>query len=382
MGIPIYLDYNATTPLDREVVEAMLPYLETHFGNPSSSHHYGIYTKKAIESARSQIAALLSCDPPEIVITSGGTESNNYAIKGIAWALKERGNHIITSSIEHPAVQQVCSFLEKYGFNISYLPVDEWGRVSIHDLKSAITPRTILISIMHANNEVGTVEPVKEISEIARAHGIIFHTDAAQSVGKIPTPVTNLGPDLLSVAGHKFYAPKGIGALFIRKGLKLEKLIHGSGHEGGRRAGTENVPAIVGLGKACEIALRDLQKNMSHMQKMRDMLYNGLFDNLSDIRLNGHRECRLPNTLSISFRGLDSHELISALQGSIAVSSGAACHSDGVEISPVLRAMNVPIEWARGTIRFSTGRNTTETEIKTAVDCISQAVIKLRSQKG
>jgi cysteine desulfurase len=377
---PIYLDYNATTPHDSEVIEAMRPYLEEHFGNPSSSHWYGIQTKNAIENARRQVASLLNCQPDEIVFTSGGTESNNYAIKGTAFARRNKGNHIITTQIEHPAVIEVCKFLEENGFEVSYLPVDEFGLINVSDIEKAITPQTILITIMHANNEVGTIQPIEHISKLAKEHEIIIHTDAAQSIGKIPTDVNVLSVDLLSVAGHKLYAPKGVGVLYMRRGLQMEKLIHGAGHEQGRRAGTENVLEIVGLGKACEIAKRDLEKNISHMREMRDRLHNGLREKLKHIKLNGHPEKRLPNTLSLGFLGIDADTLLSKIKDNIAASAGAACHSNGVEISYVLKAMNVPIEWARGTLRFSTGRMTTESEIENAVNIISDAVMRLRNR--
>ena len=381
MNNPIYLDYNATTPHAPEVIVAMRPYLEDHFGNPSSSHKYGIQPRNAIENARRQVASLLNCQPDEIVFTSGGTESNNYAIKGAAFALRDKGNHIITTQIEHPAVIEVCKFLEEHGFKITYLPVDEFGRVSVSDVEKAVTPQTILITIMHANNEVGTIQPIEHISKLAVKSGIVMHTDAAQSVGKTPTDVSVLGVDLLSVAGHKLYAPNGIGALYIRKGTQLTKFIHGAGHERGRRAGTENVLEIVGLGKACEIAKRDLEKNISHFREMRDMLHDGLREELKDVKLNGHPEKRLPNTLSLSFLGVDANMLLSEIEDYVAASAGAACHSDGVEISYILKAMNVPVEWARGTVRFSTGRMTTESEIEKAIAVISDAVLRIK-QKG
>lgn len=266
---PIYLDYNATTPHAPEVIEAMRPYLEEHFGNPSSSHCYGRKTREAVEKARSQVAALLNCAPGEIIFTSGGTESNNYAIRGIALARRTQGMHIITSQIEHPAVTAVCERLKQDGFEITYLPVDEHGLISVSDVERAIRPETILITLMHANNEVGTIEPIGEVAELANARGIVFHTDAAQSAGKIPTDVRTLRVDLLSIAGHKLYAPKGVGALYVREGTHLERLMEGAGQEGGRRPGTENVLEIVGLGKACEIAHRDLAANHEHMRRMR-----------------------------------------------------------------------------------------------------------------
>lgn len=379
MKKPIYLDYNATTPHDPEVITAMLPYLAEHFGNPSSSHWYSIETKNAVEKARRQVGFLLDCQPDEIIFTSGGTESNNYAIKGIAFAQRNKGNHILTTQTEHPAVIEVCKFLEEHGFEVTYLPVDEFGLVSVSDVEKAITPQTILITIMHANNEVGTIQPIEQISKLAKEHGITIHTDAAQSVGKIPTDVNLLGVDLLSIAGHKLYAPKGIGALYIRQGLQLTKLIHGAGHEQGRRAGTENVLEIVGLGEACEIAKRDLERNMGHMREMRNRLHNGLKEKLKGIKLNGHPEKRLPNTLSLSFGGIEANRLLSEIKEYVAVSAGAACHSGEVEISYVLEAINVPVEWASGTLRFSTGRMTTEVEIDSAVNVISDTVMRLRT---
>ncbi|MFW6139312.1 MAG: cysteine desulfurase family protein [Spirochaetota bacterium] len=373
---PVYLDYNATTPHDPEVVAEMLPYLEKHFGNPSSSHQYGILTKQAVEDARSRVASLLECKPSEIVFTSGGTESNNNAIKGAAFTNRHRGSHIITTCIEHPAVFEVCRFLEKQGFRVTCLPVDRYGLVSISDVKKAIGPQTILITIMHANNEVGTIQPVEEISKIAHEQGIIVHTDAAQSVGKIPVDVKSLGVDLLSIAGHKLYAPKGVGAMYIRNGVKLEKILHGAGQENGKRPGTENVLEIVGLGKACQVAERDLLKNMEHMKKMTDRLYTLLSQKTDNIRLNGHPQKRLPNTLSLSFKGIEAQSLLTTLKDKVAVSAGAACHADRVEISRVLKAVGLPVEWARGTIRFSTGRMTTKEELERAAGLISEALQK------
>lgn len=373
MHKPIYLDYNATTPHDQEVIYAIRPYLESHFGNPSSSHHYGIIAKEAIEKARINVASLLNCSSEEIVFTSGGTESNNHAIKGTAFANLCRGNHIITSQIEHPSIIEVCEYLNKNGFEITYIPVDELGLVNTSDIEKAITKKTILISIMHANNEVGTVQPIEEIAEISSRYGIAFHTDAAQSVGKIPTDVNSLKVDLLTIAGHKLYAPKGVGALYIKKGTILTKFMHGAGQERGIRAGTENVLEIVGLGKACEIAKRDFDKNYIQMLKTRDLLYNGLKERIRDLRLNGHPEKRLPNTLSLSFKGISANALISKIKDYIAISAGAACHSGEEKISSVLTAMKVPNEWARGTIRFSTGKMTTEEEIRYAINIISEA---------
>ncbi len=378
---PIYLDYNATTPIDAEVAAAMRPYLEQYFGNPSSAHIYGTETRKAVEQARQQIAGLLHCHPEEIIFTSGGSESNNYAIKGAAYQLRDKGNHIITTTVEHPAVAEVCHFLESQGFEVTYLAVDDTGMVDPSDLEKAIKPSTILISVMHANNEVGTIQPVEIIGEIAHRHNILFHVDAAQSVGKIETDVNKMNVDLLSVAGHKLYAPKGIGALFIRRGVKLQKLIHGADHEQNLRAGTENVLEIAGLGKAAEIALRDLEKNSRNMQKTRDLLHQGISENLPEVKLNGHPEMRLPNTLSLSFPGVEANTLLSELTG-VAASAGAACHADNIDLSPVLTAMKIPVEYAMGTIRFSTGRHTTEAEIEKAVQLITGAVNKLKPREA
>ena len=374
---PIYLDYNGTTPHLPEVVAAMQPYLTTEFGNPSSTHWYGIAPKRAVEKARKQVAGLLDCRPEEIVFTSGGTESNNHAIGGIAGAMRPKGNHIITSTIEHPAVLNVCRYLAAFGVETTYLKVDGTGLLDPADVEAAVRPETILITVMHANNEVGTVQPIPEIAEIARAHGIVLHTDAAQSVGKIPTDAAELGVDMLSVAGHKIYAPKGVGALYIRDPLKPDKFCHGAGQERGWRAGTENVLEIVGLGTACEIAARDLGKSIPHMRTLRDRLHDGLRRNLPDIRLNGHAEKRLPNTLSVSFRGLEANRILEEIGLEVAASAGAACHSDTVEVSHVLEAMGVPLEWAKGTLRFSLGRMTTAEEIDRAVTLVSAAVEKL-----
>ncbi|MEE4262139.1 MAG: cysteine desulfurase family protein [Desulfobacteraceae bacterium] len=379
MPKPIYLDYNATTPHDSEVIDAMLPFLEEEFGNPSSSHLYGSEPQKAVRRARRQVAALLSCRSEEITFTSGGTESNNHAIKGVADAYRDKGNHIITSRIEHPAILEVCGYLEKKGMKVTYLPVDDRGLVSVSEVEGAVTAHTVLITIMHANNEVGTIQPMAEIAKIARTHGILLHTDAAQSVGKIPTDVDELGVDLLSMAGHKVYAPKGVGALFIRDGVKLAGFMHGAGQESGRRPGTENVLEIVGLGKACEIAGRDLDRNMTHMQHLRDRLYEGIKSRCGHVRVNGHLQKRLPNTLSISFEGLEANRILDLISTRVAASAGAACHADTIEVSGVLKAMDVPLNWAKGTLRLTTGRRTTESDIDTAVRVICKAVNTLRA---
>ncbi len=380
MSKPVYLDYNGTTPVASEVVQAMRPFLDQEFGNPSSSHWYGLGPKKAISSARLQIANLLNCSPEEIVFTSGGTESNNQAIKSLAEDFFSQGNHIITSQIEHPAVLQVCRFLDQHGFQTTYLPVDHSGLIRPRDLEKAIRPETILITIMLANNEVGTIQPIEEISYLAKANQIVFHTDAAQAIGKIPTDVQSLGVDLLTIAGHKVYAPKGIGALFIRKGLNLANFFHGAGQEAGLRPGTENVIGIVGLGKACQIAKRDLEKNIRQMQKTRDRLEKGLKSSLPEVVINGHPDKRLPNTLNLSFPGLEANRILEEIGLEVAASAGAACHSDKVIISHVLEAMDLPEELAKGSLRFTTGRMTTEQEIDTALAKIVSAVNKLRGK--
>jgi len=382
MTLPIYLDYNGTTPHAPEVIEAMLPFLETEFGNPSSGHWYGIGPKKAVMAAREQVAGILDCTASEVLFTSGGTESNNQALKSIGGARYAKGNHLITSSIEHPAILEVCRFMESHGFTVTVLPVDRDGLVDPVDVAAAIRSDTIMITIMHANNEVGTIQPVSEIAKLAHEKGILMHTDAAQSVGKITTKVDELGVDLLSVAGHKIYAPKGIGALYIRKGIKPAIFCHGAGQEQGRRAGTENVLEIVGLGNACEIADRELARNAEHMQDMRDRLEAGLAQALTDIRFNGHRAKRLPNTCSVSFLGLEANRILEEIGLDVAASAGAACHADQVEISHVLKAMQVPEQWAKGTLRFTTGRYTTADEIDRALEVIVAAVKHLRRKGG
>jgi len=375
---PVYLDYNATTPHAPEVVAAMKPFLDGHLGNPSSTHRYGAAARATVIQARSQVAELLNSKPEEVVFTSGGTESNNYAIRGPVLAGAQRGRHIITSLIEHPAVTEACRQLEVEGFEVTWLPVDGDGLVRVAEAEAAMRPDTILITLMHANNEVGTIQPIQTVAEVARRRGIIFHTDAAQSIGKIPTDVRELGIDLLTVAGHKLYAPKGVGALYIRDGIALDPLMRGAGQEQGRRPGTENVLGIVGLGKACEVARRDLAKNMARMRETRDELERGLRESIGEVRVNGHPEQRLPNTLSLSIRGVDANELLTAIEPYVAASAGAACHSGEVLISHVLCAMGVPEDWARGTLRLSTGRHTTWEEVRDAVNAIAEAVRRLR----
>jgi len=371
----IYLDFNASTPIAAEVAEAMKPFLSQHFGNPSSLHWAGIPAKEAVEHARRQVSDLLQCQANEIVFTSGGSESNNHAIKGVFFALREKGNHIITTHIEHPAVINPCRFLEKLGAEVTYVGVDSYGRVNPEEVEKAITKKTILITVMHANNEVGTIQPIIRISNIAKKHRILFHTDAAQSVGKIVTRVDDLGVDLLSIAGHKLYAPKGIGALYVRKGTPIEPLIHGAGHESGRRAGTENVLFMVGLGKACEIAKKYMDDD--RILKLRDRFWKLLQDNFGEkVVLNGHPAHRLPNTLNVSFVGKAGADILARLDG-VAASTGAACHSGSVELSPVLKAMGIAPEVGMGAIRFSLGRTTTVQELETVIQLLKNAIPSL-----
>ena len=378
MEKPIYLDYNATTPIDQEVANEMTPYIQNLFGNPSSSYAVGRTSKEAIIKARKQVASLINAKPEEIVFTSCATESNNLAIHGFVLANKDKGKHIITSAVEHPAVTEVCRYLTTLGYEITYLPVDTFGKVNPGDVEKAIRPDTALITIMHANNEVGTIQPISEIAIIAKKNNIAFHTDASQSIGKIEADVTKLGVDLLTIAGHKLYAPKGIGALYIKQGVKIENLLHGASQEKGIRPGTENVIHIVGLGKACEIAKRDFNKNSQNMLTMRDNLLNGLKNNLGDqVKVNVNLQNCLPNTLSVAFDKVEAHTLASVISKDIFISTGSACHADSIEISSVLKAMNINIKTAAGTVRISTGEYTTTEEIETAVKTISEAVKKL-----
>jgi cysteine desulfurase len=375
---PIYLDHNATTPHAPEVIAAMKPYLEEHFGNPSSSHSYGVRGRQAVERARRQVAELIGCHSGEIVFTSGGTESNNLAIRGAVMTRRSRGRHILTTRIEHPAVTAVCERLRREGFEVEYLPVDQYGRVSPSEAERRLRSDTVLISVMHANNEVGTIQPLAEIAELARARGILFHTDAAQSPGKIPVNVSALGVDLMSLAGHKLYAPKGVGVLYVREGVSLERLMEGAGQERGLRPGTENVLEIVGLGEACALAATGTAAFAERMQGARDRLEEILLRRVPDLRVNGHPKYRLPNTLSVSFLGIDAGRLLERIRDLVAASAGAACHSGAVSISPVLRAMQVPESWGMGTLRFSTGRDTTRDEVETAAAAVAEAVEGLR----
>lgn len=380
MGAPVYLDYNATTPVDPEVLNTLLPYLQTHFGNPSSAYALGQANKEALHKARQQVAALINATPDEIYFTSCATESNNLAIQGVARANRDKGKHIITSSTEHPAVIKVCKYLETQGFEVSYLPVDANGRVQPEILQQALRTDTILVSIMLANNEVGTLQQINELAAIARQHKVIFHTDAAQALGKIETDVRQLGVDLLSIAGHKLYAPKGIGALYVKKGTPIKPLLYGASQENGLRPGTENIPYMVALGKACEIAGRDFKKNVSAMLSAKERLLAGLKSHLGElITVNGADAPTLPNTLSVAFKGVDGHALAASISDEVLIATGSACHANSVEPSSVLSAMHLDAATALSTVRISTGKFTTNENIDKAIDVIIKKV-KLYNQ--
>jgi cysteine desulfurase len=368
----IYLDYNASTPIDPAMAEVVRPLLMAAYGNPSSGHWAAAPGKAALDTARAQVAALLGCAADEIVFTSGGSEANNLALKGLCGPPHDRTVHIITSAIEHPAILEPCRYLVGLGVTVTYVPVDGTGLVDPDDVHRAIRSDTRLVSIMHANNEVGTIQPIAEIAQIVHEDGIRFHTDAAQSVGKIATPVDELGVDMLSIAGHKVYAPKGVGALYIRHGLKIEPLIHGAGHEAGRRAGTESALLAAGLGKACDVAQAWIE--MPGIQELRDLLWDQLqaaFGN--QVALNGHPTRRLPNTLNVGFVGRVGAEILAAMPD-VAASTGSACHAGQVTLSPVLQAMNVAPEVGMGAIRFSLGRQTTSGEIDEVVSQLRRAL--------
>jgi cysteine desulfurase len=379
---PIYLDYNATTPTDPVVVEAMLPYLSEHFGNPSSSHSYGYKAHQAVDSARAQVAQLLGCSAKEIIFTGGGSESDNLAIRGIALAYQDKGNHIITQITEHPGVLKTCYALERlHGFRVTYVPVDRSGRVSIEEVEAAIDDKTVLISIMHANNETGTLQPIAEIAKIARKHGLVLHTDAAQSVGKIPVRVEELGVDLLTVAGHKLYAPKGIGALYCRHDLNLEPVIYGGGQESGRRAGTESVANIVALGTACWLAQEQLSESQVRLRTMRDKFERLIAQYVPDhVHLNGHVTERLPNTLNISVDGVVGEEVLAFTQ-EIASSTGSACHEGSTVPSPVLIAMGISREQALGAMRLTLGRWSTDEKVERAASLLAKSIDSLRRKQ-
>jgi cysteine desulfurase len=385
---PIYLDHNATTPVDPAVLEAMSPYLAEHFGNPSSQHAYGRRAREAVEHARGQVARLLGAQPDEVVFTSGGTEATNYAIKGAAYAALERaqsGLQVVISAVEHPATEETAAFVERLGFKRVVVGVDRYGVVDLDAMERALRVPTLIVSIMHANNESGSLQPVAEIARLAHERGALMHVDAAQSAGKIRVDAGELGADLLTLAGHKMYAPKGIGVLFVRRGIQLESLIHGAGHESGRRAGTENVPYVVGLGEASRLAHAELPTASVCLKRLRDRLWKRLQQGMgAHIVLNGHPEQRLPNTLNASFVGLIGSELLDAIP-EVAASTGSACHEGQVSISPVLAAMQLAPDVARGAIRLSVGRYTREADVDQAAELLvdrARAERARRSRQG
>lgn len=376
----VYLDHSATTPVDPEVAELMMTYYTTKFGNPSSIHSFGREAKKALEDARQQVADLIGAKPEEITFTSGGTEADNMAIIGAALANKKKGNHIITSAIEHHAVLDTCHYLEKQGFKVTVLPVDEDGLVKAADLEQALTPETILVTLMHANNEVGSIQPIVEIGKLLKGRGIIFHTDAVQSLGKIPVNVDDLGVDLLTASAHKIYGPKGVGCLYIRKGTRIQALVHGGGQERKRRSGTENTPGIIGFGKACVLAGQRMEEDTKHLLKLRDKLMNGILDSIPDVKVNGHATQRIPNNVNVSIRYVEGESLLLSLdmQG-IAASSGSACTSGSLDPSHVLLAMGICHEIAHGSLRFSLGRGNTEEDIDYVLEKLPAIVERLRA---
>jgi len=376
----IYLDHAATTPTRPEVVKAMLPYFTDAFGNASSIYSHGREARGAVEEARTKVAELIGARSEEIIFTSGGTEADNYALKGVAYANERKGNHIITTSIEHHAVMEVCKFLERRGFKITYLPVDKYGLVAPDDVKRAITDKTILISVMHANNQVGTIEPVEEIGKIAREAGVYFHTDAVQTLGHIPVNVDELKVDLLAISAHKLYGPKGVGALYVRKGTRLVPLMHGGEQEKRRRAGTENVPGIVGLGRVVELAGQEMGKEAERLAYLRDKLIKGLLEKIDHIRLNGHPTRRLPNNVNVSVDFVEGESMLLNLDlEGICASTGSACSSASLEPSHVLLALGLPAEQAHGSLRFTLGRENTEADVERVLEVLPGIVARLRA---
>ena len=376
----IFLDHAATTPTDLRVVEAMLPYFSDSFGNPSSIHSLGLETRTAVAEAREKVASLIGAAGDEIIFTSGGTEADNLAIKGVALANAHKGKHIVTTRIEHHAVEESCRYLEKQGIKVTHVAVDHDGLVDPREVERAVTPETILISVMHANNEVGTIQPIAEISRVARSRGIYFHTDAVQTVGHIPAKVDDLGVDLLAISAHKLYGPKGVGVLYVRKGTRIVPFMHGGGQERGLRATTENVPGIVGFGKAAEIAQAEMDAESKHVTRLRDKLIKGLLERIPQVRLNGHPTQRLPNNVNISVASVEGESLAVSLDlEGIAVSTGSACSSEAMEPSHVLTAMGVPVELARGSVRFSLGKKNTDEEIDRVLEAFPRIVSRLRA---
>jgi|Deesub1362A_J573_1020465.scaffolds.fasta_scaffold00160_6 cysteine desulfurase len=379
MSRQIYLDHGATTPILNEVLEEMLPFFKERFGNASTFYKLGREARQAVETARERVATLIHAMPEEIVFTSGGTESNNMAIKGTAFAMQDKGNHIITSAIEHHAVLDTCEYLQKFGFNVTRLPVDSKGLVNPSDLEDAIRDDTILVTIMHANNEIGTIQPLKELAKICNEHEVLFHTDAVQSIGKIPVDVRDLGVDMLSISAHKIYGPKGVGALYIRDGVAIDPFLHGGGQERGKRSGTENVPGIVGLGKAAELAKNTLEDEMKRLTELRDMLVRGILS-IDDTFLNGHPEKRLPNNVNVGIRYVEGEALVLALDmKGIYVSTGSACSSGSGMPSHVLTALGLSPEDARGSLRLTLGKSNTKEDIGYVISTLSEIVADLRA---
>lgn len=376
----VYLDHSATTPVDPEVAELMLNYYTTKFGNPSSIHSFGREAKKALEDARAQVAALIGARPEEIVFTSGGTEADNMAVIGTALANQKKGKHIITSAIEHHAVLETCEYLEKQGFSVTFLPVDEHGMVKIEDVAAALTPETILVSIMHINNEVGTIQPIAEIGQLLKGKGIVFHTDAVQSLGKVPVNVDELGVNLLTASAHKIYGPKGVGCLYIRKGTRVQALAHGGGQERKRRSGTENTPGIIGFGKACELAGQRMEEDNARILDLRNRLMKGLLEGFEHVKLNGHPVNRVPTNVNVSFEYIEGESLLLSLDMvGIAASSGSACTSGSLDPSHVLLAMGICHEIAHGSLRLTLGRHNTVEDVDYVLGVLPGIVDRLRA---
>ncbi|MDR3543348.1 MAG: cysteine desulfurase NifS [Desulfosporosinus sp.] len=376
----VYLDHSATTPVDLEVATLMMTYYTEKYGNPSSVHSFGREAKQALEEARNQVAELIGATPQEVIFTSGGTEADNLAILGTAESMRKKGNHIITSAIEHHAVLETCEYLAKNGFELTVIPVDEEGLISVEDIRKAIRPETILMSVMHANNEVGSIQPIAEIGKLAKEHGITFHVDAVQSLGKLPIDVNEMNVDLLTVSGHKIYGPKGVGALYVRKGVRVSALVHGGGQEKKRRSGTENTPGIIGFGKACQLAGQRMAEDAMNETKLRDKLINGILQRIDYVKVNGPSgEKRLPNNVNVSIRFVEGESLLLSLDMlGIAASSGSACTSGSLDPSHVLLAMGLVHEIAHGSLRFSLGRQNTEEEIDYVLEQLPKIVERLR----
>lgn len=376
----VYLDYSATTPVKEEVLKEMIPYFTEKFGNPSSLYDKGLESKDAVSHAREQLAALINADPKEVYFTAGGTEADNWAVFGVADKLKEKGNHIITTQIEHHAMLHSCAFLEKQGYEITYLGIDKDGRISLEELENAITDKTILISVMMVNNEIGTVQPIKEIGKIAKAHKVIFHTDAVQALGNVPIDVKDMGIDLMSMSSHKIYGPKGEGALYMRKGLRISNFIHGGAQENNKRAGTENLTGIVGFGKAAELARANFENHVKHCSELRNYLVERVLNEIPDTQLNGTMDGRHPGNANITFKFIEGESILLLLnQFGISVSTGSACSSTSLEPSHVLMALGVPVEMIHGTVRFTVGDFTTKEDIDYVVDNLKLIVEKLRA---